>query len=50
MMPGQEHGRANCLERIRSLVKRGRYRLSIHAEKERDDDKITIFEVEEALG
>jgi len=24
--------------------------LSIHAEKERDDDKITIFEVEEALG
>lgn len=37
------------MDRIRSLVRRGRYRLSIHAERERDADRITIAELEEAL-
>ena len=35
--------------RIRSLVRRGRYRLSLHAERERDADRIQIAELEEAL-
>ena len=34
---------------VRSLVRRGRYRLSIHAERERDADHIQIVELEEAL-
>ena len=34
---------------IRSLVRRGRYRLSIHAERERDRDRIRMAELEEAL-
>jgi len=37
-------------DRIRSLVKRGRYRLSMHAEQERDADRITIAELEQALS
>ena len=38
------------LERIRTLVRRSRYRLSLHAEQERDADAITISELESALG
>jgi hypothetical protein len=38
------------LIRIRSLVRRGRYRLSIHAERERDADQILITHFEEALS
>jgi hypothetical protein len=37
------------LDRVRSLGRRGRYRLSIHAERERDADHIQITELEEAL-
>lgn len=37
------------VERIRRLVRQGRYRLSLHAERERDADRITIAELEEAL-
>ena len=37
------------LDRIHSLVRRGRYRLSIHAEQERDADHIQIIELERAL-
>jgi hypothetical protein len=39
----------NLLARIRSLVRRGRYRLSMHAERERDADRIQTAELEEAL-
>ena len=37
------------VKQIKSLVQRGRYRLSLHAEQERDADAITIAELEEAL-
>lgn len=37
------------LGQVGSLVRRGRYRLSLHAERERDADEITIAELEEAL-
>lgn len=40
---------ADFLGRIRSLVLRGRYRLSLHAENERDADAIEIAELEAAL-
>ena len=40
----------NNMERLRFLVRRGRYRLSIHAERERDADGIQIAELEEALA
>jgi hypothetical protein len=35
--------------RIRGLVRRSRYRLSLHAEHERDADCIRMSELEEAL-
>lgn len=35
---------------IRRLVRRGKYVLSIHAERERQADKIPLEELEEALG
>ncbi len=35
--------------RIKSLVNKGKYELSMHAEKEREADKITTIELEEAL-
>lgn len=38
------------LVRIRSLVRQGRYRLSVHAERERDTDQILITHFEEALA
>lgn len=34
---------------IRALVKAGKYEFSVHAERERQADKITIEELEEAL-
>jgi hypothetical protein len=37
------------LTRIRDLVRRSRYRLSLHAERERDADRIRMSELEEAL-
>lgn len=43
----KKHGGA---ETIRALVKAGKYEFSIHAEKERQADKITMEELEEALG
>lgn len=39
----------DVMARVRSLVGRGRYRLSIHAERERDADRIQIAELEQAL-
>jgi len=40
----------DIVTRVQSLVQRCRYRLSLHAERERDADRIQIVEVEEALG
>jgi hypothetical protein len=37
------------LARIRSLVRQRRYRLSLHAERERDADRIEIADLQEAL-
>ena len=37
------------LERIKVLISRRQYRLSSHAEFERDVDQITVREIEEAL-
>ena len=38
------------LARIRALVRRNRYRLSLHAERERDADRIAMSDLEEALS
>ncbi len=46
---GQEEKRGDA-ETIRTLVKAGKYEFSIHAEKERQADKITMVELEEALS
>ncbi|MBM4256043.1 MAG: DUF4258 domain-containing protein [Deltaproteobacteria bacterium] len=43
----KKHGRA---ETIRALIRAGKYEFSIHAEKERQADKITLEELEEALS
>ncbi len=37
------------LEAIRRLVREGQYRLTLHAEHERDQDRILAREIEEAL-
>jgi len=37
------------IDRLRALVRAGRYRLTLHAEGERDADQITISEIETAL-
>ncbi len=37
------------VRRIRNLVRHGNYEFSIHAEKERQADKITVLELEVAL-
>lgn len=37
------------LEEIQRLVGEGRYRLTLHAENERDQDRILAWEIEEAL-
>ncbi len=37
------------IARIRPLIRRGRYRLSHHAERERDRDRIQMTELQEAL-
>lgn len=37
------------VEDIRRLVRAGRYRLTLHAENERDQDRILAREIEEAL-
>ena len=37
------------LEDVRRLVREGRYRLTLHAEHERDQDRILVQEIEEAL-
>jgi hypothetical protein len=38
------------LARVRALVRRRRYRLSLHAERERDADRIEMAELEAALS
>ena len=40
----------DIVARVRSLVRRGRYRLTLHAERERDADRIQIVELEQALA
>lgn len=37
------------LDRLRALIKARRYRLTLHAEQERDADEITINEIEDAF-
>ncbi len=37
------------IAQIQNQVQQGRYRLTSHAEQERESDKITIQEIEEAL-
>lgn len=37
------------LDEVRRLVREGRYRLTLHAENERDQDRILAREIEEAL-
>ena len=37
------------IEHIRNIIRRRKYRLSYHAELERDADQITISEIEKAL-
>lgn len=38
------------LEEVRRLVREGQYRLTLHAENERDQDRIAAREIEEALN
>jgi hypothetical protein len=38
------------LERLRALIRAGRYRLTLHAEEERDADQIAIDEIETAFA
>ncbi len=38
------------LERLRTLMTAGRYRVTLHAEQERDADQITIDEIEQAYS
>jgi hypothetical protein len=40
----------DIVARVQFLVRRGRYRLTLHAERERDAERIQIAELEEALG
>ena len=37
------------VERLRVLIKAGRYRVTLHAEQERDADQILMSEIEEAF-
>lgn len=37
------------VEEVRRFVREGRYRLTLHAENERDQDRIPVREIEEAL-
>jgi hypothetical protein len=46
---GQEE-KDDGTEIVRKLVKAGKYEFSVHAEKERQADKITTEELEEALS
>lgn len=41
---------ADVTRRISSLARQRRYRLSLHAESERDADRITVAAIEQALG
>ena len=38
------------LQRIRESVQQGSYRLSVHAERERDADQVTNAEIRETFG
>ena len=38
------------LEEVRRLVRERRYRLTLHAENERDGDRVLVREIEEAVG
>ncbi len=38
------------LERLRTLITAGRYRVTLHAEQERDADQVTIDEIEQAYS
>ena len=37
------------VERLRTLIKASRYRVTLHAEQERDADQILTSEIEEAF-
>jgi hypothetical protein len=37
------------IEEIRKLIQERKYRLTLHAEAERDADRITLHEIEEAI-
>lgn len=38
------------LGRLRALIKAGKYRITLHAEEERDADQITISEIERSFS
>ena len=37
------------LSHIRKLIREKKYRITLHAETERDADKLTLLEIEEAI-
>ena len=41
--------RSNLISKVKELVKNRNYRLTLHAEVERDADSISVVEIEEAL-
>ena len=41
--------RSNLISKVKDLVKNRNYRLTLHAEVERDADSISVVEIEEAL-
>ena len=49
LLRGFQYSRG-VLERLRALMTAGRYRLTLHAEEERDADEITIDDIEEAYS
>jgi hypothetical protein len=46
----EREAKGDGAEIIRKLIRAGKYEFSIHAEKERQADKITMVELEKALG
>ena len=38
------------LDRFRSLIRTGRYRLTLHAEQERDADEVSMNDIEAAFS
>ena len=41
--------RSNLISKVKELVKNRNFRLTLHAEAERDADSISVVEIEEAL-